>query len=452
MKEIIKGKKTAPPASGEARKVIDTILAHEAPQSSGWQAVSGAQEPIVWDRGEGAIIEDINGKKYIDLSAGYAVANVGYCHPKVVAAVTDQCKKLIHAASRSPHAPRAQLLQMLVDRAGDSLDRVLFRRGGAEAMETAMKLAKHFTGNSEFIAFQGGFHGLTHATLAVSANSSDKKSGYLPLLAGNVTFVPYPYCYRCMFGLDYPECDLQCFRYIENLMNDSYSGLMEIAALLIEPIQAAAGIIIPPKEFLLSVRKLCDDHQIPMIADEIQVGLGRTGSFLVSRDQGITPDFVTLGKGLAGGLAGLSVVIGKGQILDQEKGYESGTFAANPVCCAAAIACLRAIDDEKMMENSVKLGQYALGYLKDLMARHDIIGDVRGRGLLIGIELVKDKETKKPASKEAKTVAAAMEKKGILIDTAGHYSNVVKITPPLVLNKEQLEIAMEQLDEALGKV
>jgi 4-aminobutyrate aminotransferase-like enzyme len=339
---------------------------------------------------------------------------------------------------------------MLVERAGEGLNRVVFRRGGAEAVETAMKLAKHYTGYTEFIAFQGGFHGLTHATLAVSANSADKKRGYLPLLAGNVTFVPFPYCYRCMFGQQYPECSLQCFRYIEQLLNDSYSGLTEVAALLIEPIQAAGGVTIPPKEFLPSLQKLCNEKNIPMIVDEIQSGLGRTGKFLASEHFDFAPDFITMGKGLAGGLAGIAVAIGRGEILDDEEGYESGTFAANPVCCAAAIACLEVLDEEKLMENSSKLGEYALGYIRDLMDKHKIIGDVRGKGLIIGAELVLDQKTKEPAIEEAKKVTDAMLKRGVLIDRAGHFSNIVKMTPPLVIDQEKLDFALEQLDYALG--
>ncbi|MHA2207783.1 MAG: aspartate aminotransferase family protein [Candidatus Thorarchaeota archaeon] len=451
MKET-KGKRIEPPAKEEAKDVIDTILNYEAPLTSGWKAVSGQKWPVLWHRGEGAVVEDIDGNKYVDLSAGFAVANVGHCHPKVVAAIIDQSKKMIHTASRAPHALRAELLKMLVERSGNGLNRVVFRRGGSEATETAMKLAKHFTRKTEFIAFQGGFHGLSHATLAVSANSVSKKSGYLPLLAGNVTFVPYPYCYRCMFGKEYPECDLQCYRYLETLLNDPFSGLTEIAAVMVEPIQAAGGVTIPPEEYMPLLSKLCEEKQIPLIVDEIQVGLGRTGSFLASSQMGLTPDFVALGKGLAGGLAGLSVVIGKGEILDHEEGYASGTFAANPVCCAAAIACLKAIDDDQMMENSAKLGQYTLGFLRDLMTKHDIIGDVRGKGLLIGMELVEDRKTKKPASEKAKAVAEAMVRSGFLIDTAGHFGNVVKMTPPLVINQEQMDSALEQLDSILDRI
>ncbi len=452
MREIIAKKRILPPANEEARKIIDTILKYEAPQSTGFQAASKDKWPVIYDKGDGAVIEDVDGNKYIDLSAGYAVANVGYCHPKVVAAITEQCRKMIHIASRAPHAPRAQLLQMLVERAGIGLNRVVFRRGGSEAVETAMKFAKHFTKNTDFIAFQGGFHGLSHATLAVSANSSDKKKGYQPLMAGNVTFMPFPYCYRCMFGMEYPDCGLQCFRYVESMMNDSYSGLAEIAAMLVEPIQAAGGITIPPKEYFPALRKLCVENQIPLIVDEIQVGLGRTGSFFASEQMGLTPDFITLGKGLAGGLAGLSVVIGRGDILDHEDGYESGTFAANPVCCAAAIACLKAIDEEKMMENSKKLGQYALDWMSELMAKHDIIGDVRGKGLLLGMELVKDRKTKAPAPDKAREVASAMLKKGIIVDRAGHFSNVIKMTPPLVIDKEQLEFSLQQLDDVFSSI
>lgn len=450
MKEDIRKKgRKLPPVSKEATRIIHTIRAYEAPQTSGWRAAS-EESPVIWHKGEGAIIEDIDGNRYVDLTAGNAVAIVGHCNPKVVAAIIEQSQKLIHTASPAGHPLRAQLLEMLVKRAPSSdLNRVIFRRGGAEAVETAMKFAKKYTRKTEFIAFQGGFHGFSQTALAVSGVSSDKKRGYLPLMAGNVTFVPFPYCYRCMFGMNYPECNLQCFRYIENLFEDSASGLAEVAAMVLEPIQAAGGVVVPPKEYLPNLRRLCDEKQVLMIVDEIQAGMGRTGRFFASEHWGVTPDFVPIGKGIAGGLP-MGAVIGKGKILDGCGGYESGTFAANPVCCAAAVACLKAIDDDKMMNNAERLGKCALDYAEDLMASHDIIGDIRGRGLLIGIELVKDRKSKTPATKAAQAACRELARRGVLIEIAGHFDNVLKVSPPLVITKEQLELGLEQLGNVLG--
>lgn len=433
------------PGSG-AKEIIEICRKYECTGSKMFRFI---ESPPVWYESKGIIIKDLDGNEYFDLFGGFAVANIGYCHPKVIKAIQEQAEKLIHCPSDFPNPMRAKLLTKLIEIAPKGLSRVAFNITGADANETAMKLAKSWTGRSEFLCFHGGYLGSTHATLAVGGKGSIRKDFHILAPA---YFVPFPYCYRCAFRKNYPECDLECLRYIEYIFDNPLSSVGNIAAIIAEPIQGAGGTIVPPDGFLQGLRKICDEQNILLILDEIQTGFGRTGKMWAIEHWNVIPDLLVVGKGIGGGLP-VSAVLGKDKILSVwEPGKHMSTFITNAFLHAAAVASIEVMQNEKLHKHAAKVGEYFLRGLHDVLEKYEIVGEIRGKGLLIGIELVKDRTTKKPAVEETKKIFIKGLKNGIILMPTGYYNNVIKISPPLIITKEQIDISLELIDATFKQV
>lgn len=407
-------------------------------------------EPIVLVEGRGATVKDIGGKEYIDCYAGIAVVNAGHCHPKIVEAIKAQSEKLIHCCSYVYHnVPASDLAVKLAEITPKGLQKTFFGNSGAEANETALKLAKKFTKRHEIIALECSFHGRTIGTLSVTGQARRKRYDMGPYLSG-VYFAPAPYCYRCPFGKKYPGCDLLCARKLDDIVN--YHSSDNVAAFIGEPVQGEGGIIVPPDEYYRVVKEELDARGILLIVDEVQSGYGRTGKMFAIEHSGIVPDIMTLGKAIAGGLP-LSACMARADVGDAfEKGDHLSTFGGNPISCAAALANIEIFKEERLSEQSEEKGRFVMKRLGEMKERHRLIGDVRGKGLMIGVELVKDRKTKKPAIEEVSKVKTNARKRGVLLGSGGVKGNVIRLQPPLVISKDELTRALTILDEELANV
>jgi len=404
--------------------------------------------PLVVAGGKGAIIRDVDGNEYIDLNSGLGVLNLGQCHPRVVEAVINKVKSFMHYSYTDFCYPEPVEL-------GERLNKILpmkckyfFASGGTEANEAAVKIAKHYTKKHYFIGFIGAFHGRTHASMAFSSTSPVQRRYFHPLMPG-VVLVPYAYCYRCPFKLEYPDCDIWCVDFIEEWVLKKWLPHEETVGLFFEPIQGEHGCIVPPKEFIPKLKKLADKYNLLLIDDEIQVGAGRTGKFLAIENWGVVPDIVTLGKAIAGGIP-LSIAAAKREVLDLPPGAHCTTTGGNPVACAASQAYLDVLLEEKLMDRAVKLGEYTIKRLKEMQEKYEIIGDVRGKGLHMAIELVKNRKTKEPIGDVCKEFIGRMFRKGVLMVTGGISS--VRIMPPLTIPEELLDKSLEILESVLKEI
>ena len=406
-------------------------------------------EPVVISRAKGATVTDVEGKQYIDCFAGISVVNAGHCNEKVIEAAKAQMDKLVHCCSYVYYSqPTADLAEKLADISPGRLQKTFFGNGGAEANEGAMRLAKQFTGKAEFIALHASFHGRSYATLSVTGNFARKRKGG-PYMAG-CTFLPTPYCYRCFFELEYPKCHLRCARALEDIIR--FNTYDSVAAFIAEPVQGEGGIIVPPDDYFMEIDKILKKHGILLLIDEVQSGFGRTGKMFGIEHYGVEPDIMTMAKGIAAGFP-LSAFIAREEIADSFKpGDHLSTFGGNPVSCAAAVANIAYLQGEKVVENSAIKGVWLKGKFEELKAKHSRIGEVRGKGLMIGIELVSDRSSKTPASEEAKKLRDYCLSQGLLIGIGGVFNNVLRFQPPLVISQDQMEQAVTILDRALGQV
>jgi len=410
--------------------------------------IKGMQDVVV-DHAEGALVYDTDGKKYLDMFAGIAVNNAGHRNPKVIQAAKDQMDKLVHCCSYVYYSePPALLAEKLAQVTPGRLDKTFFANSGAEANEGALRVAKQFTENSEFIALQCSFHGRTSATLSITGNRKRKFKGgpYLP----GVAFAPVPYCYRCPFELERDTCRLKCARYVRDVFEYQTSG--SVAAFIAEPVMGEGGIIVPPEGYFKEVKKVLDEFDILFIADEVQSGFGRTGKLFAIEHHGVEPDIMTMAKGIADGFP-LGAFITRDEIAKSFRpGDHLSTFGGNPVSCAASLANIEFLLDEKISEKALEKGNAFMQDIKNkLMKKYDLIGDVRGKGLMIGVELIKDKE-KTPAAAEAGRLREVCREKGLLIGVGGVFGNVLRIQPPLVIDEKQLEEAVDILDNALSEI
>jgi 4-aminobutyrate aminotransferase len=406
-------------------------------------------EPVVISKAKGATVTDVEGKQYIDCFAGISVVNAGHCNEKVIEAAKAQMDKLVHCCSYVYYSqPTADLAEKLAEISPGRLQKTFFGNGGAEANEGAMRLAKQFTGKTEFIALHASFHGRSYATLSVTGNFARKRKGG-PYMAG-CTFLPTPYCYRCFFELEYPKCHLRCARALDDIIR--FNTYDSVAAFIAEPVQGEGGIIVPPDDYFVEIDKILKKHGILLLIDEVQSGFGRTGKMFGIEHYGVEPDIMTMAKGIAAGFP-LSAFIAREEIADSFKpGDHLSTFGGNPVSCAAAVANIAYLQGEKVVENSDKKGVWLKGKFEELKAKHSRIGEVRGKGLMIGIELVSDRTSKTPASEEAKKVRDYCLSQGLLIGLGGVFNNVLRFQPPLVIGQDLLEQAVTILDRALGQV
>lgn len=404
--------------------------------------------PLVVDRGEGSIVIDADGNRFLDCMAGIAVNVTGYNHPKVVEAVRRQSEKFFHICSTdfyySSFANLSERLARIVHMDGEKS--VFLNNSGSEAVETAIKLAHYHTKRPYIIAFLGAFHGRTIGALSLTASKAKQRSYFSPFMP-SVYHVPYAYCYRCSYNLDYDSCRIYCADAIEKILCESLMSPDEIAAIFVEPIQGEGGYIVPPPEFHKKLREFTRKNGILLIADEIQSGMGRTGKFLAIEHFDVEPDIVLLAKGLASGLP-LGAVISKKKYMDWKPGTHGSTFGGNPLACEAALATLDLIEDE-LLANAIKMGERLLEKLRNLKERHSLIGDVRGMGLMIGVELVKDQRTRDPASWDAHEIVGQAFKKGLLLLPCG--KNVIRFSPPLVISLEEVDVAVDIFSDVISQ-
>jgi 4-aminobutyrate aminotransferase len=399
-------------------------------------------EPIVVDHAKGAELWDVHGERYLDCFAGIAVVNAGHGEETIVRAAQAQMEQLVHCGSYLYYVPIVgELASRLASITPGRLQKTFFCNSGAEAVEGALRLAKAFTGRSEFIALDGGFHGRTNATLSVTGNRKRRQRGgpYLP----GVAFAPAPNPYRCRFCKG--NCDLRCADAVSDVIDYETSG--DVAAFVAEPILGEGGIVVPADGYFERVKEILDAHGILLLVDEVQTGFGRTGKLFAIDHYGVEPDILAMAKGIANGFP-LGAFIARPDVADAfQPGEHLSTFGGNPVACAAGLANIQAIEDGGLVSHVDGLGSWLGSELRRTAQKHRFIGDVRGRGLMFGVEMVADPVTKTPAPEVAAKVKAACRERGVLVGTGGFFGNVVRIQPPLVITQEQLGFVAEVLDE-----
>lgn len=411
--------------------------------------------PLVIKRAKGAMIEDVDGNLFLDFNAGVAVCSTGHSHPHVVEAIKKQVDDFLHICTADYYFPSLPKLAEKLSNAapGPQAKRVHFGNSGAEAVEGAVKLAMYTTRRQKFIGFFGAFHGRTLGALSLTASKFRQRAGFGPQ-ALDVTHIPYANCYRCPYNLTPESCGAMeskgphCARIIEDLLFKTTVPADECAAIVLEPIQGEGGYIVPPVSFLQTLRAIADRHGILIVADEVQSGFGRTGKMYASEHFDFVPDILTSAKGIASGLP-LSATIARADLMNWVPGAHASTFGGNPVAIAASLATLELLEDG-LIENAAKQGAYLLEGLKALMDKHSIIGDVRGKGLMIGIELVKDRLTKEPHAEALHQVEMECFRRGLI--TLGCGQSTIRLSPPLVIDQDQCDFAIKTIDEALAKV
>ncbi len=402
-------------------------------------------EPLTLVSGDGAYVTDEDGRRYLDFFAGIAVLVAGHNHPKIAAAVHDQVDKIVHTSTLYLNEPMLDLAEKLSNASPPGLDKVFIGNSGTEANELAAVLARHFTKSSEFIALAHAYHGRSAWTVGITGLSAWRNFGAEP---SKVAFAPNAYCYRCPLNLTYPSCEIACAKAVEDVIQTETSG--RVAAFFAETIQGVGGIITPPPEYYGVVKEILDRHGILFVADEVQTAWGRLGHNLFGiSDWGVTPDIVTSAKGLGNGLP-ISVVVARREIADAYKGPHINTFGGNPLSSRAAAATLDVIESEDLTENAAVVGEHLMARLRALADKHPIIGEVRGRGLMIGVELVRNRKTKEPAGPAAERVLDVCKDKGLLIGRGGLYASTLRIQPPLIITREQADEAARVLDEAFA--
>ncbi|HMK83705.1 MAG TPA: acetyl ornithine aminotransferase family protein [Candidatus Bathyarchaeia archaeon] len=406
--------------------------------------------PLVAESGSGCIVKDVDGNEFIDFNSGLIVLAVGHSHPRVVKAIKEQAEKLIHYSwTDFYYKPIIDYGTRLIEiTPGSYQKRVFFSNSGAEANEAAMKVARWHTRKPLFLAYTGSFHGRSFGTMSLSGSKPVQRRHFFPLVS-EVTHVPYPYCYRCPFGLKYPDCNMWCVDFIEEEVLKKFHPPEDTAAMFIEPIQGEGGYIVPPEDYFQRLKKILDKYNILMVDDEIQTGMGRTGKWLAIEHWGITPDIITLSKSLASGVP-IGATISRAEIMDWESGSHANTLGGNPIACAAGLQVIEIIKEEKLLENATKQGTYLAKRLKEMQHEYTIIGDVRGRGLMVGAELIKDQETKEPASEEVTTIINKCFRRGLAIISAG--KSTIRFAPPLIITRDLIDAGLDVFEGAVKEV
>jgi 4-aminobutyrate aminotransferase len=406
--------------------------------------------PMVAKRGRGALVEDVDGNQFLDFAAGIAVVSTGHCHPEVVAAIQKQAAELIHMSGTDFYyegMPQlAERLSRLAPMRGPH--KVYYGNSGTEAIEAALKLARYHTKRPHVIAFYNAFHGRTMGALSLTASKAQQRRRFMPL-TGGVTHVPYPHSYRRPAGTDAKQYAIDCARFIEDKVFKTTVPPEECAAIFLEPIQGEGGYVPAPTEFLQEVRRICDAHGILLVADEVQSGAGRTGKMWAIQHSGVEPDIICSAKGIASGMP-LGVMISKAEIMDWVPGSHASTFGGNPVCIAAALATLDVLEREGM-KNAETIGNYMMDRMKKWPEKYEIVGDVRGRGLMIGVEICMDEDTLDNDRKERGDIVDDIVFSGELL-VLGCGETTIRISPPLIITREQADIAMDLLEECIAIV
>jgi 4-aminobutyrate aminotransferase len=404
--------------------------------------------PLVAKTGRGAMVEDVDGNVFLDFAAGIAVVSTGHCHPRVVEAIQKQAAELIHISCTDFY------YQGIVDLAarlsaitpGREAKKVYFGNSGTEAVEAAIKLARYHTRRDKIIAFHGCFHGRTMGALSLTASKAVQRKGFGALLAG-VFHIPYPNSYRCPYGNPSPCACAESAEFLEREVFKRLVDPEEVAAVFIEPIQGEGGYVPAPKEFFLELQRICRKHGILLVCDEVQSGMGRTGKWWACEHSGIEPDILCVAKGIASGMP-LSATIARAGVMDWKPGAHASTFGGNPVSVAAALATMDLLESQ-YIENARRVGEFLMKRMADWPARHRMVGDVRGKGLMIGVEMVRDQKTKERAGDIRDAIVDRAFEKGLLLLGAGE--NTIRIAPPLVIDEEQADFAARALEACISE-
>jgi 4-aminobutyrate aminotransferase/(S)-3-amino-2-methylpropionate transaminase len=403
-------------------------------------------------KAEGATLIDVEGREYIDFGGGIAVMNVGHSHPKIVAAIKNQAEKFTHTCFMvTPYeAPVTLAHRLCAAVPGDFPKSVMFANSGAEAVENAVKIARYQTQKPAVIAFENGFHGRTLLGMTLTSKVKPYKFGFGPFVP-EIYRMPFAYCYRCPLKMDYPSCDLAC----ADLLSDffvSHVAAESTAAIIVEPVQGEGGFIVPPKGYFQRLKEICDANHVLFIADEIQTGMGRTGTMFAMEHFDVVADLTTVAKSLAAGMP-LSAVVGRKEIMDAvHPSGIGGTYGGNPVACAAALAVMDVFEEEKLIVKAEALGKRLKSQLDGFQNEYEIVGDVRGLGPMTAMELVKDRESKTPAPDEAKALVKYCFDRGLILLSCGAYGNVIRLLMPLVITEDQLNTGLEILNDGLSVI
>jgi len=405
--------------------------------------------PLVAKRGHGAMVEDVDGNTFLDFAAGIAVVATGHCHPDVVAAIQKQAAELIHMSGTDFYYPNmVELAERLASIApGQEAKRVYFGNSGTEAVEAAIKLAKYYTKRDKLIAFHGAFHGRTMGSLSLTASRSVQRKGFGTLLSG-VFHMPFPDTYRGTYGVRPESASEDCLSYLQNELFRRRVDPEEVAGIFIEPIQGEGGYLPAPVEFLQGLEKICRKYGILLVADEVQSGMGRTGKWWAVDHAGVEPDIICTAKGIASGMP-LSAIIARASVMDWTPGAHASTFGGNPVCVAAALATMSLLENG-YIANAARVGEFIMQRTADWRERHKIVGEVRGKGLMIGIEFVRDQKTKEKAPELRNKIVYRAFEKGLLVLGSG--DTTLRLCPPLLIDEEQAEFAVRTLDEVISEV
>jgi 4-aminobutyrate aminotransferase-like enzyme len=405
--------------------------------------------PTAWESGRGATMKDVDGNLFIDWSSGAGVMSVGYSNPKVTEAIVAQAQKFVHGLD-VPTEGRANFLSGFDTILPEKLrgnSKIIFSITGSDANEAAAKVSRYVRNKFTVLTFEGAYHGMHTSALAMSSVAPLQR-GITPFMGG-VVRAPYAYCYRCPWGKTYGDCAYECLRYVEHLFEDPYSGLYEPAAIQVEPIQGEGGYIVPPDEFIQGLRKIADQYNIDLIFDEVQAGFGRTGKMWSSEWPGVTPDMMAVSKSIGAGIPLAALVMRKDIDEKLPDAFHLGTYRGNAVATAAGAEVVDFLKTSGVVERAKKLGEEVKKQLTDLMNESSIIGDVRGRGFMIGIEFVRDKATKEPGPELASKVQTLCFKKGLVVLKMGHYGNCIRFVPPLTISKEYIDKSLAIFEDAV---
>ena len=406
--------------------------------------------PLVVEKGEGAMVEDVDGNRFLDFNAGIAVVATGHCHPRVVDAIQKQAARLIHMSGTDfYYEGLTALAEKLNEIApGDVARRVSFGNSGAEAMEGAIKLARYATKREKIIAFFGSFHGRTMGALSLTARRAVQRAGFGPLIPG-VVHAPYPYCYRCPYGQKPETCAVECVKHIEDTLLKTICPAEETAAIVVEPVQGEGGYIVPPRKFIDELTRVAREHGILLVFDEVQSGMGRTGKMFAAEHFDAVPDILSVAKGIASGMP-VGATVARADLMTWPPGAHASTFGGNPVACAAALVTIELLQRE-LVDNAARMGAYLMDRLRQWPARFPIVGDVRGLGLMIGVELVRDQASKEKVTSALRDrVVELAFRRGLLILGAG--DNVLRLCPPLIITRDQCDFALDTLEACLQQV
>jgi 4-aminobutyrate aminotransferase len=423
----------------KARQVVEQDTKYMSPSYT-------RDYPLVAKRGQGAIVEDVDGNLFLDFAAGIAVCSTGHCHPKVVSAIQKQAAELIHMSGTDFYYESMPELarRLTATLPGNEPKKTFFTNSGTEAVEGAIKLARYATKRDKLIAFYGCFHGRSMGALSLTASKATQRKGFGALLSG-VEHIPYPYAYRCALGHTSETCGAEILELLEGQIFKRLFDPEDVAGIIIEPIQGEGGYVPAPKFFLQELQAICRKHGIMLIADEVQSGMGRTGKWWAHEHAGIEPDIVCSAKGIASGMP-LGAFFARESVMKWKPGAHGTTFGGNPVCVAAALTTVHLIESE-YLQNTVKMSDYLFAKLADWTKKFKIVGDVRGRGLMIGVEVVRDQRTKEKAVNLRNAIVDAAFHKGLLILGAGE--NTIRLSPPLMIDQEQADFAVRTLEECI---